>query len=897
MKKTLLLKLLTLCLFALLSEGVVNAQVFMTELADPNNDATLRYIELYNAGTIAVDFTEGSGWHLDKYTNASATVSQTLPLTGTIAAGGFYIIAAGVDNSNFFTAYGVTANQFDGAVDNVAGSNGDDNLELYNGANILVDQFGVPGEDGTGTNHEFEDGRAERVASVLTGQALYADANWTTWSDGPAPGGDFVATKDAPADFDPGAWIGHSASLTAADLFFTEYIEGSSNNKALEIFNGTGADVDLSGYFVKQGNNGGAWGADGSSASLPLSGILASGDVYVIANGAAIAGILAVADTTFLYDNTLEGHTVPAFNGDDAIGLFKGTVLIDAIGVQGVDPGSGWDVAGVTNATVDHTLVRKSSVTEGTTDWVASAGTDADNSTWIVKDKDFIDNLGSHAFGEPADLTAPTFTVSPNDGDINVALNSSIVLTFDEAIRNIDDSEITDVNVAALLTLKETDASGADVAFTATIDVDKKVITVTPDANLVNGQIYYGAIAPVEDAANNATEASSMTFTTIGASTPVISDVNVMPAGPYFAGDTVVITWVSANVTNVKLEVWFALQNFWVEVFPSTPSDGFEGFIIPSFSPYSAEYKIRITDLADTTVFSESSNFTVIAVADDLATLRAQPVNSMVKYTGVATVTYARTSRNQKYIQDATAAVLIDDPTTAPGFITGTYNIGDGITNIVGKIVLYGQLVELTPVSATGEPATGTEIIPEVRTLESLTSDDQCKLVKIENFAFATPTQYDVDGKFVASKSYDLTGFENTAMVYRTTFAESDYIGGLVPAGPFSSVVLVGQYNAQMQITARSWSDMELNTAVAPRLQNRITVYPNPTSDKLNISNPAIDLLEITIFSSLGKSVLTTKSNKGTASLDLSDMPKGMYIIKMVNKTSKSTQMQKVIVK
>jgi len=42
----------------------------------------------------------------------------------------------------------------------------------------------------------------------------------------------------------------------AADLFFSEYIEGGSNNKALEIFNGTGADVDLSGYFVKQGNTG-----------------------------------------------------------------------------------------------------------------------------------------------------------------------------------------------------------------------------------------------------------------------------------------------------------------------------------------------------------------------------------------------------------------------------------------------------------------------------------------------------------------------------------------------------------------------------------------------------------------------------------------------------------------
>ncbi len=31
----------------------------------------------------------------------------------------------------------------------------------------------------------------------------------------------------------------------ATDLFFSEYVEGSSNNKALEIYNGTGAPVDL----------------------------------------------------------------------------------------------------------------------------------------------------------------------------------------------------------------------------------------------------------------------------------------------------------------------------------------------------------------------------------------------------------------------------------------------------------------------------------------------------------------------------------------------------------------------------------------------------------------------------------------------------------------------------
>ena len=184
--------------------SLVFGDVFMTELSDPNNDATARYIELYNTGATAVDFTEGSGWRIDKYTNASATVSQTLSLTGSIPADGFYIIATGAADSVFFNYYGFWPDQFDGSDNNVAGSNGDDNLELYDGTNTLIDQFGVPGEDGTGTNHEFEDGRAERVATSITGSATWAVAEWNIDNDS----GGGAGPQDAPGDFDPASWIG-----------------------------------------------------------------------------------------------------------------------------------------------------------------------------------------------------------------------------------------------------------------------------------------------------------------------------------------------------------------------------------------------------------------------------------------------------------------------------------------------------------------------------------------------------------------------------------------------------------------------------------------------------------------------------------------------------------------
>lgn len=201
-------------------------QVFITELADPNNLTALpgtRYIELYNAGASTVDFTDGTGWLLNKYTNGSLTVSQTLSLTGTISADGFYIIATGTDDGDFSTVYGVSADQFDGGDNNVAGANGDDTIELVDGDETTVDLYGTqPITDLTSTVWEFEDGRAERATGATSGKNPPVDADWNTWSDG--SGGDVIAVQDAPANFDPGAWIGATnPTITLSTTTLTDF--------------------------------------------------------------------------------------------------------------------------------------------------------------------------------------------------------------------------------------------------------------------------------------------------------------------------------------------------------------------------------------------------------------------------------------------------------------------------------------------------------------------------------------------------------------------------------------------------------------------------------------------------------------------------------------------------
>ncbi len=206
-------------------------QVFITEIADPNNNLDARYIELYNYGATDVDFTEGSGWLINKYTNGSATVSQYINLTGTILAGDFYIIAYDYTAGTFLSVYGFAADQLDGVSNGVAGGNGDDTIELIDGTGSVADFYGVqPHADLTSSVWEFEDGRAERAFGATSGTNPPVDADWNTWSDG--PGGDVVATKDAPGDFDPGAWIGASTGgnfpPTISNVVYTPFTVTSS---------------------------------------------------------------------------------------------------------------------------------------------------------------------------------------------------------------------------------------------------------------------------------------------------------------------------------------------------------------------------------------------------------------------------------------------------------------------------------------------------------------------------------------------------------------------------------------------------------------------------------------------------------------------------------------------
>ena len=180
------------------------------------------------------------------------------------------------------------------------------------------------------------------------------------------------------------------AQAATSELLISEYGEGSGFNKYIEIYNGTGASVDLSAYQVWRISNGGTW----PEATITLSGTLGDGAILVVHNpGTATNPVNATIASAG--DQQLASSTL-SHNGDDAIGLAKNGSLIDAVGEDGADPGSGWDVAGVANATADHVLVRKATVCGPNTNWTAARGTSAADSEWVVLANEDWSDIGVH---------------------------------------------------------------------------------------------------------------------------------------------------------------------------------------------------------------------------------------------------------------------------------------------------------------------------------------------------------------------------------------------------------------------------------------------------------------------------------------------------------------------
>lgn len=193
---------------------------------------------------------------------------------------------------------------------------------------------------------------------------------------------------------------------TVTELFISEYVEGTSNNKAIEIANFTGSSISLSNYSLKKQVNGaGSWGNE-----LLLTGTLNDQNVYLIANSASVSSIVNIANKT-------SGAPMD-FNGNDPIGLFKNGVLIDIVGVLNI----------TTDFAANTTLRRKSNVTSPNTTYTLSE--------WESFPVDTFSGLGSHTVTLSVnEYLNSLFKIYPNptsNNQVFIKIDSSIVINHIE---------------------------------------------------------------------------------------------------------------------------------------------------------------------------------------------------------------------------------------------------------------------------------------------------------------------------------------------------------------------------------------------------------------------------------------------------------------------------------
>lgn len=324
-------------------------------------------------------------------------------LSGTLASGDVYTIVT-TQADPIMLGLADTALAFP----SVAHFNGDDALFLVDTSmNDTLDIIGVIGIDpgsswivgsGSTANHTLV-----RDTSINMGQTDWT-IGATEWSVHPSNTFSFL-----------GAHASMCVALPCTKPFFSEYIEGSGNNKGFEIYNPTNAPLDLGPYQVYLSGNGGSF-----TNSFNLSGTIASGDVYTIATTQADPIMLAVADTALAFPS------VAHYNGDDALFLVDTTLndTLDIIGVIGIDPGSSWPVG--SGSTANHTLVRNMNISAGQTDWAIGA------TEWIVNPSNTFTFFGAHSstcvnttpmVATANFVTAPSTLVSEAAGTFTVEVN------------------------------------------------------------------------------------------------------------------------------------------------------------------------------------------------------------------------------------------------------------------------------------------------------------------------------------------------------------------------------------------------------------------------------------------------------------------------------------------
>ena len=314
-------------------------------------------IEIANFTGQTVDL---SAYSLRKNVNGGSSWSGDYYLNGDLTHGDVFVIS-------HTSATNTLKNESD-ALASALNFNGNDPIGLFQNG-VLID---VVGTFGAGSASFAKDLTLVRNANIIVPNTVYTESEWTLFGTNTFSN---IGTHEmllATTDTTTTEPTDTTNTAFGTELIISEYIEGSSYNKALELTNMTNETIDLTSYTLhKQTNGAGGW-----SSGLPLSGEISAGASFVIVLNSAAAELLAFSDLT-------TNNTALNFNGNDPIALAKDGALIDIIGV--------FDAGKNNYFGKDKTLVRKAII--------SSPNPVFDENEWNVYPKNTVTYLGNHTFG------------------------------------------------------------------------------------------------------------------------------------------------------------------------------------------------------------------------------------------------------------------------------------------------------------------------------------------------------------------------------------------------------------------------------------------------------------------------------------------------------------------
>ncbi len=263
----------------------------------------------------------------------------------------------------------------------------------------------------------------------------------------------------------------------------------------------------------------------------------------------------------------------------------------------------------------------------------------------------------------------------------------------------------------------------------------------------------------------------------------------------------------------------------------------------------------------------------------DIAALRAGAEDgTFYQVTGEAVITYQQGFRNQKYVQDASGAILIDD---TAGNISTSYNVGDGLTGLVGTLSSFNGMLQFVPAGDPGAAtSTGNTVNPQILTISEFNTNFEnyeAELVAFEDVTFTT-----ADGviTFDNGDSYPIEDAgQNTTLV--EALFNLEYTGDIVPTNAVNVVGLAGEENnGEYRIYPRD-NDIDVTLSNTSFTNSDVVMYPNPVKGSLvSISINNADTFTVEVYNVLGKQVLKQTANNSTQ-LNTSGLKSGVYLVKI----------------